>query len=89
MGEMPSFTLHVDKQGRVLLPSWWRKQTGVHASTELLAAVDQSGALVLETREQGLQRAQALVRKYIPAERLLSDEFISERRKEAAIEEKR
>ena len=72
-----------------MLPSWWRKQAGVGPSTELLAAVDQSGALVLETRDQGLQRARSLIRKHIPANRRLSDELLRERRKEAAIEEGR
>ena len=49
-----------------MLPSWWRKAVGVGPSTELLVTVDESGSLVLETRLQGLGRARALVRKYIP-----------------------
>jgi bifunctional DNA-binding transcriptional regulator/antitoxin component of YhaV-PrlF toxin-antitoxin module len=86
---MPTLTLKIDNQGRVMLPSWWRKDAGVGPSTELLVAVDESGALVLETRAQGLRRARALVRKYIPANRVLSDELVRERRKEAAREEGR
>jgi len=86
---MGNFTLRVDNQGRVMLPSWWRKQARIGPSTELLVAVDESGALVLETRDQGLRRARALVRKYIPKERKLSDELIQARRKEAAPEERR
>ena len=84
---MQESTLRVDNQGRIMLPSWWRKLSGVGPSTELLAAVDESGALVLETRDQGLRRARALIRKYIPANRRLSDELIRERRREAALEE--
>jgi hypothetical protein len=72
-----------------MLPSWWRKDAGIGPSTELLVAVDQSGALVLETRDQGLRRARALVRKYIPAGRTLSDELVRDRRKEASVEERR
>jgi hypothetical protein len=72
-----------------MLPSWWRRRSGVGASTELLAAMDESGALLLETREQGLRRARALVRKHIAADRSLSEELVRERRKEAALEEKR
>jgi bifunctional DNA-binding transcriptional regulator/antitoxin component of YhaV-PrlF toxin-antitoxin module len=83
---MERFTLNVDTQGRVLLPSWWRKKQGVGPSTELLAAVTEEGALILETREQGLRRARALLRKYIPADVSLSDELIAERRAEAARE---
>lgn len=83
---MERFTLSVDPQGRVLLPSWWRKKQGVGRSTELLAAVTEEGALILETREQGLRRARALLRKYIPADVSLSDELVAERRAEAARE---
>jgi bifunctional DNA-binding transcriptional regulator/antitoxin component of YhaV-PrlF toxin-antitoxin module len=86
---MPTATLRVDNQGRVILPSWWRKDAGVGPSAELLVAVDESGALVLETRDQGLRRARALVRKYIPAARKLSDELVRDRRKEASVEERR
>lgn len=57
---------------------------GVRPSTDLCAIVTHEGALILETREQGLRRAQALVRKYIPEGVNLSDELIAERRAEAA-----
>lgn len=86
---MSDSTLRIDNQGRIRLPSWWRRQAGVGPSSELLAAMDESGALVLETRAQGLRRARALVRKYIPADRVLSDELVRERRTEAAAEERR
>ncbi len=72
-----------------MLPAWWRKQAGVGPSCQLLVAVDESGALFLETREQGIARAQALVRKHIPKGRRLSDELIRERRTEAAREAKK
>jgi hypothetical protein len=55
-------------------------------STELCVAVTEEGALVVETREQGLRRARALLRKYIPEGVSLSDELIAERRAEAARE---
>src|ERR1017187_9362594 len=86
---MEQVTLHIDNQGRVMLPSWWRKKEGVGPSTELCVAVTEEGALVMETREQGLRRARALLRKYIPEGVNLSDELIAERRAEAARESKR
>jgi hypothetical protein len=46
----------------------------------------EEGSQVLETREQGLRRARALVRKYIPEGVKLSDELAAERRAEAARE---
>lgn len=69
-----------------MLPSWWRRKEGIHPSMELHAALDQAGSLVIETREQGLRRARALLRKYIPAGVRLSDELIKERRAEARRE---
>ena len=89
MANMEKFTLRIDNQGRVLLPSWWRKQAGVDPSTELFVAVTAEGGLILETREQGMRRARDLVRKYIPERAHLSDELIAERRAEAGRESKR
>ncbi|MGA2773100.1 MAG: AbrB/MazE/SpoVT family DNA-binding domain-containing protein [Bryobacteraceae bacterium] len=83
---MEHFTLHIDNQGRIMLPTWWRRKEGVGPSTELCVAVTEEGALLVETREQGLRRARALLRKYIPEGVNLSDELIAERRAEAARE---
>jgi bifunctional DNA-binding transcriptional regulator/antitoxin component of YhaV-PrlF toxin-antitoxin module len=83
------FTLRIDNQGRVMLPSWWRKKEGVNPSTELCVAVTEEGALIVETREQGLRRARTLLRRYIPEGVNLSDELIAERRAEAARESER
>jgi bifunctional DNA-binding transcriptional regulator/antitoxin component of YhaV-PrlF toxin-antitoxin module len=83
---MEQFTLHTDNQGRVMLPAWWRRREGVDSSTELCVAVTEEGSLVVETREQGLRRAKALLRKYIPEGVNLSDELVAERRAEAARE---
>jgi len=62
-----------------------RKRERVDPSTELCVAVTEEGALVVETREQGLRRARALLRKYIPEGVNLSDELIAERRAEARM----
>jgi bifunctional DNA-binding transcriptional regulator/antitoxin component of YhaV-PrlF toxin-antitoxin module len=86
---MEQFTLRVDNQGRVMLPASWRRRAGVEPSTELCAAITEEGALVVETREQGLHRARALLRKYIPEGVKLSDELIADRRAEAARESKK
>lgn len=53
---------------------------------ELCVAVTEKGALVVETREQGLRRARALLRKYIPEGVNLSGGLVAERRAEAARE---
>ena len=69
-----------------MLPSRWRKKQGIKPSSELCMVVTEDDALVIETREQGLIRAQTLVRKYIPDGVSLSDELMAERRAEAARE---
>jgi bifunctional DNA-binding transcriptional regulator/antitoxin component of YhaV-PrlF toxin-antitoxin module len=82
---MGQFTLCVDKQGRIMLPSWWRKKAGVNPSTELCLVETENGDLTLETQEQGLRQARAaLLRKHIPEGVSLSGELIVERRAEAA-----
>ena len=83
---MKQFTLRVDNQGRVLLPSFWRKQQQVEPAAELCATVNEGGGLVIETREQGLHRARALVRQYIPEGVRLSQEIVADHRAEAARE---
>ncbi len=48
----------------------------------------EAGAPVMETPEQGLIRARALVLKYNPVGTNLSDELIADRRAEALLEER-
>lgn len=82
---MPSFTLKVDNQGRVMLPATWRRRYAIQPSAELVVRERRSGALLVETREQGVRRAQALVRRYARprAGASVVDEFLAERRAEA------
>ena len=68
------------------MPSFWRKKQQVRATTELCVTINESGGLVIETREQGLRRAQALVRRYIPEGVRLSEEIIADHRAEATRE---
>jgi AbrB family looped-hinge helix DNA binding protein len=84
---MEDCTCKVDNQGRVMLPADWRKRFQVGPATQLIVREDVNGALVVETREQGLRRAQELVARYIPPDSpSLVDELLKERRQEAACE---
>ena len=69
-----------------MLPAAWRRKHGIGASSELLVYEHEDGSLRIETREQGLRRAQALLRRYIPTGTSLADELIAERKKEARRE---
>lgn len=71
--------------GRLVIPTEYRRRLGLETGDEVLMRLDEEG-LHLSTPAQAVARAQALVRRYIPEERSLSDELISERREEAARE---
>ena len=86
MVNMELLTMKVDQRGRGLLPFSWRKSHQVKPATKLFAAVNEEGGLVIETREQGLRRARAIVRKFIPENISLVDEIIQDHRTEAASE---
>lgn len=69
--------------GRLVIPAEYRKALGVEAGDELVLSLE-SGSLRVSTPQEGIRRAQALVRSYVPAGRLLSEELIADRRQEAA-----
>ena len=78
MDKVPTSTVTVGPQGRLVIPSEIRRKMGIGSGDVLLALVEDQ-RLVLEKREAVLQR---LLRRFehIPAEVSLSDELISERR---------
>lgn len=73
------------KSGRIVIPTEYRRQLGLESGDEIIMRLDEAG-LRLYTPSQAVARAQALVRRYVPEGRSLSDELISERREEAARE---
>jgi len=68
--------------GRLVIPAEYRKALGIDTGDELVLVLEEGSLRILTPRE-GIRRAQALVRSYIPAGRRLSDELIKERRKES------
>lgn len=86
MGDMESYTVSMDKAGRVLIPAGIRKELGFTEGAELLVRVNPDGALELYTREQAIRRAQAFFAKYKKPGRSIVDELIEDRRKEAEAE---
>ena len=69
--------------GRLVIPSAYRKALGLKPGDEVLLSLEDGEIRVVSTR-QAVARAQALVRRYIPKGRKLSDELIKDRREEAA-----
>jgi AbrB family looped-hinge helix DNA binding protein len=83
---MPTCT--VDSQGRIVIPSSWRRQQGIGSGSELVA-LEEDGRLILETREQAIREAQQIVRSSMGRGRSLVDNLIRERRSDVAREMKR
>lgn len=72
-----------------MLPVQWRKRFQVGPSTQLFVREDTSGALIVETKEQGLRRAQELVAQYVaPDSPSMAAELLEERRREAGSEQR-
>lgn len=82
-------TCKVDRHGRLMVPASWRRKNGIRGEDEVILRETEDGALRLETRVQAVQRAQALVRRYVKAQpgETVVDEFLAERRAEAEREQ--
>ena len=82
---MREFKTKMGQSGRVVIPGEYRRKLGLRSGDEIILHLDDEG-LHLYTPAQAVARAQALVRRYVPEGRSLSDELISERREEAVRE---
>ena len=69
--------------GRVVIPAGYRKSLGLKPGDEIILVLEE-GELRLLTPRRAVQRAQALVRRYVPKSQSLAGELIRERREEAA-----
>ncbi|MBI2917749.1 MAG: AbrB/MazE/SpoVT family DNA-binding domain-containing protein [Chloroflexi bacterium] len=69
--------------GRIVIPADYRKALGLKPGDDLILILDE-GELRLMTLRRAIERAQAIVRRYVPEGRLLSEELLEERREEAA-----
>jgi len=76
----------IDGSGRILLPAKVRKQLKLKKGSSLVATLDNQ-QLVLNTRAEALRQVQELFSQYRPKNgKLLSDELIEDRRREARRE---
>ena len=77
----------IDAQGRVVIPATVRKLMSIEEGDAIAFVVDGS-RVSLMTLDQGIESAQSIARRYFKREpgRSIVDEFIAERRAEAARE---
>lgn len=73
----------IREDGRLVIPAKYRKALGLKPGDEVLLVLEEDEIRVISTR-QAIARAQAVVRRYIPKGRSLSEELIKERREEAS-----
>ena len=74
---MRVFKTKLGKGGRIVIPTEYRRELGVEPGDEIILHLDEEG-LRLYTPAQAVARAQSLVRRYVPEERSLLEEWISE-----------
>jgi AbrB family looped-hinge helix DNA binding protein len=79
---MPETRTKIGTGGRVVIPARYRKRIGVDVGDDVVLVLDGEEVRLLTPR-QAVRRAQALVRRHVPAGTRLSDELIEDRRREA------
>lgn len=80
---MSTIRTRVGKGGRVVIPAEYRKSLGLKPGDEVLLVLEKD-EVRLVTLRQAVERAQSLVRRYVPRNRSLVDELLEERREEAS-----
>ena len=77
--------VRLDSAGRVVVPAGFRRALGIGAGQELLMSMD-DGFVRLQTVDAALERVRAIARRRRRSDASVVDEFIAERRTEAAGE---
>lgn len=78
---MDSIKAKLSNGGRIVIPMTYRKELGINPGDEIMLTLEE-GEIRLMTARQAINRAQKIVRRYVPEDMSLSDELIQERRKE-------
>lgn len=76
----------LDQKGGMVLPPEYLKQLGLQPGDDVDITLENNEIRIAMTRGDAVKRAQALIRRYVPEGRNLSDELIEERRKEMDCE---
>ena len=82
---MDTVRVLVSENGRLVIPSAFRKALGINRGGEVTLELDEDGVRISTTKLR-IARAQRRVRKYIQPGISLVDELIAERRREAKRE---
>ena len=83
--DLGSRRVRVDSAGRIVVPAGFRRALGIGTGQELLMSLD-DGFVRLQTVDAALERVRAIARSKRRSDASVVDEFIAERRAEAAAE---
>ncbi|WP_430912282.1 AbrB/MazE/SpoVT family DNA-binding domain-containing protein [Methylobacterium sp. sgz302541] len=83
MGKPQQRSVQVAENGRMNLPADVRRALGLNGAGRVILTQDENG-VILTTADHALRRARALAAPYKPGGRSVVDEFLSDRREEAA-----
>ena len=75
----------IGRSGELIIPPEYYRALGVKPGGEVILVLEEKEVRILPPA-RAVANAQALVRQYVPAERCLSDELLTERRSESAHE---
>lgn len=76
----------INENGRIVIPAEIRQKMGLKPGDTVVMKLDADGELRIESHRARIRQIQESLRHLIPADRLLSDELIAERREEARRE---
>lgn len=82
---MMQFPVKVAANGRMVIPAPVRSALGLSHGGDVVLKVE-DGAVRIETLDDAIRRAQALVARYVPKDVSLVDDLIAERRTAAEHE---
>ena len=82
---MQQVTTKVDSNGRLFIPSEYRRELGLEPGDRVVVELD-GDELRIVPHAEALRRVRELIARHVPKGRSLADELIAERRAEAARE---
>jgi AbrB family looped-hinge helix DNA binding protein len=83
--KIEGITARINQNGRIVIPAVIRKGMGLSLGDSVVMSLE-DGALRIEPQKARIRRVQQSLKEFIPADRVLSDELIAERREEVRRE---
>lgn len=82
---MQQVKTQISEGGRIVIPADYRRVLGLKIGDDVILVLEEN-EVRLVTPRQAVKRAQALVSRFVPKNRILTDELIRDRRQEVQRE---